>query len=100
MGNFCNAPVIGNTKTGEVIYTNSFYYLGHFSKFFRPGSRRIICTSNNDELLATAVLNPDGTVALVVMNETDNEMPFRVWVEKKAVTTRIKVHSIVTLSFG
>jgi len=83
-----------------VVYMNSFYYLGHFSKFFRPGSRRIICTSNNDNLLATAVLNPDGTVALVVMNETDDEMPFRVWIEKRAFTTRIKAHSMVTITFS
>ena len=100
VGNYCYAPVIGNTKTGEVVYMNSFYYLGHFSKFFRPGSRRIICTSNNDNLLATAVLNRDGTVALVVMNETDDEMPFRVWVEKRAFTSRIKAHSMVTITFS
>jgi glucosylceramidase len=99
VGNYCNAPVIGNTKTGEVIFTNMFYYLGHFSKFFRPGSHRIICSSNNDDLLATAVLNPDGTVALVVMNETDSEMPFRVWVAQRAVSTRIRAHSIVTITF-
>jgi glucosylceramidase len=100
VANYCNAPVIGNTKTGEVVYMNSFYYLGHFSKFFRPGSRRIICSSNEDNLLATAVLNPDGTVALVVMNETDTEMAFKVWVEKRACTTRIKAHSVITITFS
>jgi glucosylceramidase len=100
VANYCNAPVIGNTKTGEVVYTNSFYYLGHFSKFFRPGSRRIICSTNDDNLLATAVLNSDGSVALVVMNGTDNEMPFRVWVAKRAVTARIKAHSVITITFS
>ena len=26
---------------GQLIYTNSYYYIGHFSKFVRPGARRI-----------------------------------------------------------
>ena len=40
VGNFCFAPVHADTKTGELIYTNSYYYIGHFSKFVRPGARR------------------------------------------------------------
>jgi hypothetical protein len=41
VGNYCFAPVHADTKTGELIYTNSYYYIGHFSKFVRPGARRI-----------------------------------------------------------
>ena len=37
VGNFCFAPVHADTKTGELIYTNSYHYIGHFSKFVRPG---------------------------------------------------------------
>ena len=37
VGNFCFAPVHANTKTGEMTYLNSFHYIGHFSKFIRPG---------------------------------------------------------------
>ena len=29
--NFCFAPVHADTKTGQLIYTNAFYYIGHFS---------------------------------------------------------------------
>jgi glucosylceramidase len=97
VGNFCLAPVIGNTKTGEVIYMDSFYFLGHFSKFFRPGAKRITCSSNSDELLSTAVINPDGSVAVVVLNLGDNDIDYKVWVENKAVTAKSLNHSIVTL---
>ena len=97
MGNFCFAPVIGNTKTGEVIYMDSYYYLGHFSKYFRPGSRRITCSSNSDELLATAVLNPDGRVAVVVLNLGAKDIDYKVWVEGRAVKTKSLAHSIATL---
>ena len=38
VGNFCFAPVIVDTNKGELIFTSLFYYIGHFSKFIRPGS--------------------------------------------------------------
>jgi glucosylceramidase len=97
VSNFCNAPLIGNTKTGEVIYTNAFYYLGHFSKFIRPGAKRIICSSNSDELMATAVLNTDGTIAVVVMNKTEKNIDFKVWVENKGLSLLSNAHSIQTV---
>ncbi|MBA7546992.1 hypothetical protein ES705_39394 [subsurface metagenome] len=97
VANYCYAPVIGNTKTGEVIYMNSFYYLGHFSKFIRPGAKRIICSSNYDDLLATAMLNPDGTVAVVALNLTDDNINFKVWIEQKGIESKIPPHAIMTI---
>lgn len=94
VGNFCLAPVIGNTKTGEVIYMDSYYYLGHFSKFIRPGAKRITCSSNSDDLLALAVLNPDGKVAVVVLNLGNKDISFKLWIEGKAVTAQSPQHSI------
>ena len=38
VGNFCFAPIHADTRTGELTYTNSYYYIGHFSKFVRPGA--------------------------------------------------------------
>lgn len=97
VSNFCYAPIVGNTKTGELIYMNSFYYLGHFSKFIRPGAKRISCSSNDDNLLATSFLNLDGTVATVVQNATSKEMEFCVWVNNRAVKTKCLPNSIMTL---
>jgi glucosylceramidase len=95
--NYCFAPVIGDTRSGKVYYMNSYYYLGHFSKFIRPGAKRIACSSNNDDLLATAFLNPDGTVAVVSLNLTDKSMDFAVWIDGNKVSTRSLAHSIITL---
>jgi len=97
VGNYCLAPVVGNTQTGEVIFMNSFYYLGHFSKFIRPGARRVTCSSNNDDLPATAFLNEDGTLAVVVMNATDRDMDYRLWSAYRGFVTKAPAHSIITL---
>ncbi len=97
VANYCFAPVIANTKTGELTYMNSFYYLGHFSKYIRPGAQRIVCSSNHDDLLATAFINPDKSIAVVLMNQTDHQMDYKVWMEGKGAQSVIPAHSMKTL---
>jgi len=97
VANYCLAPVIGNTSTGELVYMNSYYYLGHFSKFIHPGARRIICSSNHDDLLATAFVNPDNTIAVVAMNKTDEPLDFKVWLKGKGMPVKMPAHAITTV---
>jgi glucosylceramidase len=97
VGNYCFAPVIGDTRSGKLTYMNSYYYLGHFSKFVRPGARRIACSSSSDRLLASAFVNPDGKIAVVVQNQTDRPSEFQVWIDGKAAKSTLPPHSIATL---
>jgi glucosylceramidase len=97
VGNYCMAPIIGDTKTGKLTYTNSFYYIAHFSRFIRPWARRIACSSNSDDLLATAFMNPDGRIAVVVFNGTDRTTDYKTWIDGVACTANSPAHSIVTM---
>jgi glucosylceramidase len=97
VGNFCFAPIIGDTKAGKLLYTNAYYYIGHFSKFIRPGARRVATTSSRDVLQATAFLNTDGKVAVVVMNGTEKEQPFQLWIKGQAAAVTSRPHSIMTM---
>jgi glucosylceramidase len=99
VGNFCFAPVHFDTKTGELIFTNSFYYIGHFSKFIRPGARRIISSSNRDDLQTTAFQNADGNMAVVVMNQTEKTISYLLWINGKAAKMESMPHSMSTLVF-
>jgi glucosylceramidase len=99
VGNFCFAPVHFDTKTGELIFTNSFYYIGHFSKFIRPGARRIISSSNRDDLQTTAFQNADGKMAVVVMNQTGKTISYLLWINGKAAKMESLPHSMSTLVF-
>ena len=99
VGNFCFAPVIGDTKKGELIYTNSYYYIGHFSKFIRPGAKRITSSSNRDMLVTTAFQNQDGKIVVVVMNNSDQKVPYFLWMNGKAAKTESLPHSIVSMIF-
>jgi glucosylceramidase len=99
VGNFCFAPVHANTKTGELMFTNTYYYIGHFSKFVKPGAKRIISSVSRSSLLATAFKNPDGSVAVIVMNKTAESINYSLWINGKAAEISAKPHSISTLVF-
>jgi glucosylceramidase len=99
VGNFCFAPIHADTRTGELIYTNSYYYIGHFSKFIRPGAKRIVAASSRSMLLATGFVNEDGTVAVVVVNPTDQAMDYHLTVGSSSVAIGAPPHSIQTVAF-
>ncbi|MGZ3873968.1 MAG: glycoside hydrolase family 30 protein [Mucilaginibacter sp.] len=97
VGNFCFAPVHADTRNGSLIYTNSYYYIGHFSKFIHPGAKRVASSASRDRLLTTAYLNPDGKLAVVVMNRTDENIDYLLWIKGRAAKTTSLAHSIATL---
>lgn len=99
VNNFCYAPIIYNRKDSTLNYTNIFYYIGHFSKFIQAGAQRIISSSNRDNLQTTAFKNPDGTVAVVVLNTSDKELIYKLWINGNAAETTSLPHSISTLKF-
>jgi glucosylceramidase len=96
-GNYCFAPIIGDTNTGKLIYTNIYYYMGQFSKFIRPGAKRIISSSNTDKLQTTAFVNKDGKLAVIIMNQTDKEINYHLLIAGKSTKTNSLPHSISTL---
>ena len=97
VGNYCFAPVHADTRTGELIYTNSYYYLGHFSKFIHPGAKRIASSASRDRLFTVAYMNPDGKIAVVIMNKNDEKIQYNLWIKGKAAKATSQPHSIATL---
>ena len=94
--NFCFAPIHADTKTGELIYTPSYYYIGHFSKFIQPGAFRLSTTTSRSSLESTAFQNPDGTIATVMMNKTEERIEYKLFVGNSEVAVKIPAHAIQT----
>lgn len=100
VGNFCFAPVHADLKTGELIYLPAYYYIGHFSKFVRPGAVRLSCVPSRSQLLTTTFKNTDGTVSTVVMNQSDLKITYKLYVgSDAAVKVTIPPHAIQTLIY-
>ncbi|MEI6411483.1 MAG: glycoside hydrolase family 30 beta sandwich domain-containing protein, partial [Bacteroidota bacterium] len=72
---------------------------GHFSKYIRPGARRIAVSSNRAVLQTTGFSNPDGSVVVVVMNSGNAKLSYRLYVRDQAVEVVSLPHSIATLVF-
>ena len=84
-------------NTGKVYFTNEYWYIGQFSKFIRPGARRIASSSNRDALQTTAFINKDGKLAVVVLNRTDNDVAYHLWINGQWAPATSKAHSIETI---
>jgi glucosylceramidase len=97
VNNLCFAPVHGDTNTGELTFTNSYYYIGHFSKFIRPGAKRISSATSSNNLIATSFVNEDNTVVIVAMNQGNQPLSYTVTVGSKTATLEMPAHAIQTL---
>lgn len=95
--NFCFAPVHADLQTGELIYTPSYYFIGHFSKFIKKGAKRISSSASRSGLLTTSFLNPDGKMVTVVMNESDKQVNYLLCVGTKATEIIILPKAIQTI---
>ena len=98
VGNYCFAPIHGDTDSGELIYTPTYYYIGHFSKFIRPGAKRISTVSSRSHLLSTTFENTDGSMVNVIMNQSDEEIEYKLYVGvAEAISLTIPAHAIQTV---
>jgi glucosylceramidase len=95
--NWCVAPVIVDPQTDEVYYTPLFYTMSHFSRFIRPGAVRIGIENSDDELMATAVKNPDGSYIVVAFNETDTPKQIELTLEDQSISLQISQKAIQTI---
>jgi glucosylceramidase len=99
VGNFCFAPVHADNKTDEIILTPSYYYIGHFSKFIRPGARRVSTAASRSHLMATTFMNKDASMVTVVMNKTDQAITYNLIVNNAEIVLDSKPRSMQTIVY-
>ena len=75
--NFCFAPVHADTVTDTLIFTPTYFYIGHFSKFIKPGALRISTSTSRTTIESTSFQNNDGTIVTVVMNPNDEKISYK-----------------------
>ena len=95
--NWCVAPVIVDPEKDEVYFTPLYYIMAHFSKFMRPGAVKIGCTISNNEVMATAVKNPDNSIALAVFNPTNKVQTLKIQLNNKIKNISIDANALQTV---
>ena len=96
VGNLCSAPVLVDPAAGGLSHQSSFYTLGHFARFIRPGAQRVLCASSQQALEATAFVNPDGTRAVVALNRSEDALNFSLTMDGRTYTAELPARSIAT----
>lgn len=99
VSNFCFAPIHADTRKDELIYTPTYYYIGHFSKFIRPNAKRISTTCSRSSLLSTSFLNKEGKMVTVVLNVGDSPINYKLIVDKWESQMEIPARAIQSLVY-
>ena len=95
--NWCTAPVIVDVESDEVYFTPLYYTIAHFSKFIRPGAKRIGFKVDHNDLMVTAAENPDKTIAVIIFNPTGKSENIQVVLAAKTINFSIQGKAIQTL---
>lgn len=95
--NWCVAPVIVDPDKDEVYFTPLYYTMAHFSKYIRPEAKVIELDNSNSDLMVTAAKNPDGTIAVVIFNETETPRRINLSLNEKIMTFSIDAQAIQTI---
>jgi glucosylceramidase len=96
VGNFCSAPILADSANDALLHQSSFFYIGHFARFVKPGARRVLCAATRVDLEAAAFVNPDGSSATVVMNRSEVPIRFALRLDDALVPTELPPRSIAT----
>lgn len=96
VGNYCDAPFIYDGTKKELIKRNTAKYLWHFTHFIKRGAVRIGTTCYTEEAETAAFLNPDNTIAVVLLNRTEKELPVNIRIQDEMVSVCLKPQSIAT----
>jgi glucosylceramidase len=95
--NWCVAPVIVDPEQDEVYMTPIYYTMAHFSRFIRPGAKRIGFESSDDSLMVTAAENPDGSVSVVILNQSLEQKNIKLSLGERSAEISISPQAIQTL---
>lgn len=95
--NWCAAPVLVDEEADEVYFTPLYYTMAHFSKYIRPGAKRIGFDNPDKELQVTAAQNPDGSIAVIAFNETEKEKTFELTLNDSKQLVKISAKAIQTI---
>ena len=97
VGNYCSAPIIVNTKTQELLYQSSYFYLGHFSRFFSRGDKIVKCENTTSQLLSLSGINKNGKLTTTIMNKEEDSIPFLYDDGSEKKSYSIPPRSIITI---
>lgn len=94
--NYCNSPVMLTPDNSDYNKSLTYYYIGHFSKFIKPGAIRLAYSKFISDIFVTCFKNPDNSMAIVLYNGVGRDIKFRLCIGNRKITDVIEGQSIIT----
>lgn len=96
VGNFCSAPVLAVPGADELHPQPSYAAIGHVARYVHVGAQRVLCAATREALECTAFANPDGSVAVIVLNRGEHPIDFSLAIDGAPHRAQIPAHAVAT----
>lgn len=94
--NYCNAPIMLNKENNGYIKNLTYYYIGHFSKYIKPGAIRIGYSKFTSDIEVCAFKNEDDSIVVVLLNRNDFNKEFTLNFLGNIFHDNLDSHAILT----
>lgn len=102
VGNYCGAPIMIDTATGQVYYTPIYYILTQFSRSIRPGDRAVFTEKREgaldaDAIHASASINEIGLLSVQILNTTGEPIDYGLQIGVQHARVTVAANALQTL---
>ncbi|WP_318837915.1 glycoside hydrolase family 30 protein [Neiella holothuriorum] len=102
VGNFCGAPIMIDTNTGEIYYTPVFHVLSQFSRTIRPGDVAVQTSIDrgdlgDDSLHTSATLSEDNVLTVQLLNTTKQSVDYVLEIGAQTAQITIDANAVQTV---
>lgn len=98
VGNYCDAPIMCDGNGGIKKHL-TYYYIGQFSRYIKPGAVQIMTSSYTEDLESVAFLNPDGEKVVILLNRKAHNLNVTLRDCGYGHELCIRAHTIVTVCY-
>lgn len=96
VGNYCESPYMYKQNEYRLLRNISADYIWHFSHFIKPSAVRIGSSVYTDKLESAAFRNTDGSIIVVLLNQTEKDIPVYIRTEEQCALVIAKAESMNT----
>lgn len=96
VGNYCDAPFLYHMAEGVLEERMTLSAITHFSRYIKPGAVRIGHSRYTGEIEITSFKNPDGNIIVVMLNQTERDLPATLRIKNNCVSITAAASSILT----
>jgi glucosylceramidase len=102
VGNFCGAPIMIDTTSGDVYYTPIYHVLAQFSKTIRPGDTALqvneqLAGLNEDALHASAAISETDLISVQLLNTTKEPITYSLQIGSQYTQVSIAANAVQTV---